>query len=711
MALTWFRKFRRNGRTTIRKRIWLSAALALGALTLIEINSHQIITSVTEVPGRMQSQVYDVALAARDLKSAVRAMDAEFSDLARTPTTLAFRRFERRMSIIGETVVRAGGVLETRLKGTSELLPRITGGFRILADLRKRVSDAVVAGDKIEAFTLVKTDVAGEVVLLRDHLTALIARSDREALALQVDVARMQREADLTQLATLFVALSVLFFAARQVIRSVVDPTVQIAATMRRVAAGDLRAKVPHHNRDDEIGEMARATEVFLQQSIATRDQESDTLTRLPVRDLLVRQIEVYRADPATAATPVSLVHIDIDGFADINDGFGREIGDALLLRVAAILSDHAERGDILAREGADSFLWFRPADAGGRLADAARTAEDRIATGHLLGTYEVKATCRIGLVLADAESSAGDILINAESALLESRRQRQSNITVYTSKMGDRRRRRRETLMGLKFALDHGEIVPFFQPQVDAKSGALVGFEALVRWSHPEHGLLAPWQFLEVAESTGLISRITDTMADGAMAQLSAWRRAGFTVPRVSLNISAEDLSRHDFTDRLMLAVDRHGLCAQDVCIELLETSMIEESSAPVRSVLERLSELGFIIELDDFGTGHAAIASLQLISLNGVKIDRSFVTGVHERPNQMKLITAMLRLAKALQIPAVAEGVETAAERDALLALGCTTLQGYGIGMPMSGTDATDWLAEFTPDIGRMEDARKSA
>ena len=167
----------------------------------------------------------------------------------------------------------------------------------------------------------------------------------------------------------------------------------------------------------------------------------------------------------------------------------------------------------------------------------------------------------------------------------------------------------------------------------------------------------------------------------------------------------------RDGFADRLMLEVDRHRLSPKNVCLELLESTMIEDGDDPVSRTLNRLGQLGFPIELDDFGTGHAAIASLRLIALNGIKIDRSFVTKIHERPGQQKLTKAMLRLAHALQIQTVAEGVESLHERRLLLELGCDVLQGFGIGRPMSGQEATVWLERFTPAIGQMNPSVTSA
>ena len=324
---------------------------------------------------------------------------------------------------------------------------------------------------------------------------------------------------------------------------------------------------------------------------------------------------------------------------------------------------------------------------------------------------HEINNDCSIGIATGECKTPAEKLLVKAEKALIEAKRQPGQSVSVYTDEMDARILRRRETLRGLKFALRHSEIGPFFQPQVDTRTGDLVGFECLARWNHPELGAIPPWQFLPVAQSAGLMNDITQAMVRKSLRQLSIWRESGLVVPRVSLNLDASDLGREGFADELMLELDRQGLGPTDVCLELLETAMIEDGENPVSRTLNRLGQMGFPIELDDFGTGHAAIASLRLIALNGIKIDRSFVTKLHERPGQVKLIRAMLRLAHAMQIRTIAEGVETPNERALLLELGCDTIQGFGIGKPMSAEDATRWLETFTPAIGRMDEARKVA
>jgi EAL domain-containing protein (putative c-di-GMP-specific phosphodiesterase class I) len=192
--------------------------------------------------------------------------------------------------------------------------------------------------------------------------------------------------------------------------------------------------------------------------------------------------------------------------------------------------------------------------------------------------------------------------------------------------------------------------------------------------------------------------------MISKSLRQLALWRSKGFDVPRVSLNFAASDLGRAGFADYLMLEIDRNGLRPDDICVELLESAMIDDADNPVSKALDRLGQLGFPIELDDFGTGHAAISTLHLVKLSGIKIDRTFITKLDKHVEQQHLTRGILRISRALHISTVAEGVESEAEREMLVTLGCDMLQGFWIAPPMSGPDATLWIEEYVPKACRQ-------
>lgn len=697
---------------SIRIRIWLSMLLCALAIGIVAFSNLRIIQNAAALPGQLYNQPYQVGLAVRDLRADVSVMHAELTDLARSPSRLAVRRFERRMEEIDARTDVLRQTISARFSGDPALVRNAFAAHSEWNAVRKQVVEAIRNGDQVAAYTLTKTEGYNQVKYLEEHLHQLTiaanvhSRSLYEKAGAYLQIARVQGAG------AVLVALLFLGTAGVLVNRMIVRPVREIGDAMSNIANGNLSTVIPHDGRMDEIGQIARSSRVFLNHAIAIQESSIDLLTGLPKRNQMLNHIAMRRADPERQGWSGFLLHIDLDGFVEINDALGRDAGDQLLVQVANRLRAALGKDDFLAREGADSFVWYRAVRQVGAVPmTLAERIQDLVERPILLEEQEISLECSIGVAVVDDRLTPDALLVRAENAFIDTRRSSERSISIYTDEMNARLLRRRETLRGLRFALQHDEITPYYQPQVNARSGALHGFESLVRWHHPEHGILAPWEFLPIAQSAGLMGAITETMISKSLAQLADWRDQGFVVPRISLNLDGRDLGREGFADRLMLELDRHGLCPTDVCLELLESALIEDGENPVSRTLNRLGQLGFPIELDDFGTGHAAIASLRLIALNGIKIDRSFVTKLHERPGQIKLTRAMLRLAHALQIKTVAEGVESIQERRLLVELGCDTLQGFGIGKPMSAESATRWLKTFTPEVGQMLDMRKSA
>lgn len=697
---------------SIRTRIWLAALLCIAAVSVVATSNSSIMEKTAALPLEIHEKPYQVGLAVRDLRADVEVMHAELSNLSRSPSRLALRRFEQRMLPIDKRAETFRTTISKRFVGDRSLVESAFQSHRDWNQMRGEVVAAIRANDQITAYTLMKTEGYTQVKYLHERLNQLAIASDQYSQGLYESAGAYLRQSQSQSRVAMFLALLFVCGAVAMISIVVVQPVREISDALQRISNGNLNTVIPHHTRADEIGQVARSSQIFLSHAINIRQSNIDLLTSLPKRRQLIDFISIRQLDPDCQEQDAFLLHLDIDGFVQINDILGRDVGDQVLQCLAARMREFSRKDDFVVREGADSFVWYRA--NGGGVDDAvrfAKTLQSVLGRPIEIEDHTIRVDCSIGIAISDDQLPAGTLLIRAESARKEAKRQGNQSISVYTNEMDARLLRRRETLRGLRFALDHNEIVPFFQPQVDANTGELSGFECLVRWTHPEHGTMSPWQFLAVAQGAGLLGAITETMIRQSLAQLARWRKQGFNVPRISLNLDASDLGRDGFADRLMLEVDRHGLGPGDVCLELLESAMIEDGENLVSRTLNRLGQLGFPIELDDFGTGHAAIASLRLISLKGIKIDRSFVTRLHERPGQIKLTKAMLHLANAMQIQTVAEGVESTRERDLMIELGCDVLQGYGIARPMSGEDATLWLGQFTPDIGRMEEFRKIA
>lgn len=251
------------------------------------------------------------------------------------------------------------------------------------------------------------------------------------------------------------------------------------------------------------------------------------------------------------------------------------------------------------------------------------------------------------------------------------------------------------ELLPDLERGLANGQLVPFFQPQIEARTGRLVGLEALIRWRHPARGLLLPAAFLAPAEAAGLAPRLTARMLDTALAALAVWRAEGLAIPQVSINLTAQELRDPGLAPMLAGALDRVGLAPGDLAIEILESALSREPEDPVPRVIEALADAGHPVDLDDFGRGTATLEDLDRLAIGRVKIDRSLVKDISAHPRRRSMIKTLMDRAHGRDVRVVGEGVERAEEVRMLTNMGCDHLQGFAIGRPMREQDVPIWLA----------------
>lgn len=304
------------------------------------------------------------------------------------------------------------------------------------------------------------------------------------------------------------------------------------------------------------------------------------------------------------------------------------------------------------------------------------------VSVGFCLG---VRSPGPTGSALLDAAQVAAD----------EALRNGPGAIRAYASDMARTRADRDAMRDVLENALENGQIVPWFQPQISTDTGAITGFEALARWNHPDRGLIAPGEFLTAIEEAGLAERLGEVILYHALSALIAWDKAGLRVPTVAVNFSAAELRNPRLTEKLKWEIDRFGLSPERLSVEILETVVADTDNDVVVSNIAQLSRLGCGIDLDDFGTGHASISNIRRFAVRRIKIDRSFVTKVDEDRDQQKMVAAVLSLAERLGLDTLAEGVETAGEHAMLAQLGCGHVQGFVVGRPMPFEDTAAWMA----------------
>ena len=407
-----------------------------------------------------------------------------------------------------------------------------------------------------------------------------------------------------------------------------------------------------------------------------------DALTRLPNRRFLDQQLAL-----AGEGRPLTLLHIDLDRFKDINDTLGHAAGDEVLKQAAGVLRAHVPAEDFIARIGGDEFVLLSrrdPAEAdfptlSARLVEA--ISEPMAISGH---------DCRIGASIgiatrSDAEESAEQLLVNADIALYEAKRRGRNRVEAFNDELRLRtvevKRLSDEILRGL----ERGEFRPFFQPQFDAETLEIVGVEALARWEHPTRGFIVPDVFLPVAESLNVVAQIDEAILDQALFQSVRWQGQGLDIERISVNVSCQRVRDENLIVKLKAMNIRPG----SLTFELLESISFDTADDGLKQSIDEIKALGIEIEIDDFGSGHASIVSLLELSPKRLKIDRRLVQPLLGSTAQQSLVHSIIDIGKVRGIETVAEGVETMAHAELLRRLGCHVLQGYAFARPMAADD----------------------
>jgi diguanylate cyclase (GGDEF)-like protein len=417
-----------------------------------------------------------------------------------------------------------------------------------------------------------------------------------------------------------------------------------------------------------------------------------DALTRLPNRKYLRERLDQALRD-RPAAGSVALFLLDLDRFKEVNDTLGHRTGDLLLQHVAERLREAVRPDDVVARLGGDEFAVLLPS-----VPDHATALEvaERIRTA-LAAPFELEGMllepeASIGVALSPVHGDSVEQLIRCADIAMYVAKDERSVIETYSPDR-DRHSTSRLGLLGaLRRAIDEGELELHYQPKVSLSRGSVTGVEALVRWRHPTRGLVLPDEFIPLAESSGLMHKLTATVVDAALAQAAEWSARGLNVP-VAVNVSARDLHGPGLARTVAEGLARHGLPAEAIRLELTERILMAEP-ARVADSLAELDRLGVRLSLDDFGTGYSSLVLLQRLPVSEIKVDRSFVSRMAVSSEDVTIVRSIIDLAHALGIDAVAEGVETDASWDTLCALGCDSAQGWYVARPMSSDAVTQWL-----------------
>ena len=424
-----------------------------------------------------------------------------------------------------------------------------------------------------------------------------------------------------------------------------------------------------------------------------------DALTGLPNRVLLRDRFMQAHAQALRADTRIGILFLDLDNFKHVNDTYGHHAGDQLLIDVVASLREEVRSFDTICRQGGDEFIVM--------LADlphadvAARVAQNilrrlSVVTVENHGYESVSAS--IGIALYPDDGADFDVLLSkADAAMYDAKAAGKNGARFYTQQMNDAAMARNAMQIGLRQALAQQEFALHYQPQVRLNTGAIVGLEVLLRWTHPQRGPIPPAAFIPIAEESGLIVPIGEWVLAEATRQGARWLNDGMAEISIAVNISALQFSRADFFSRVARILENSQFPPRLLELELTESILLKDVDTAFETI-QKFKQLGVKLSIDDFGTGYSSLGYLKKINVDKLKIDMSFVRDICVNPSDVAIVRAIIQMGKALDLRVIAEGVETAAQAELLQSHGCHEAQGYWFGRPQAAADIAQWLMPAT-------------
>ncbi|WP_313397984.1 EAL domain-containing protein [Stenotrophomonas sp.] len=424
---------------------------------------------------------------------------------------------------------------------------------------------------------------------------------------------------------------------------------------------------------------LANANEKLVQAAL------HDPLTQLPNRMLLQDRIEQAIEKAQRRDHALALMFCDLDGFKNVNDAYGHQLGDRLLVQFSQRIAALLRAQDTFARLGGDEFVIVTAVDSPD---DAALLAEQicaAVAEPFQLDSAELICSVSIGVALYPEDASdERELMAHADAAMYHVKQAGRNGHAFFTATMQAGTRQRLRLLQDLRRAIARNELVLHYQPKFPAVNQRPSGAEALLRWQHPELGLLSPDVFIPIAERSGLIIPIGEWVLDQACAQLRQWHDAGNADWTMAVNLSPMQFSSPTLVDSVRRTLQRHAIAAHQLTLEVTESTAMKDVEATLQ-MLQALTDMGVQIAIDDFGTGYSSLLYLKRMPATELKIDRAFVRDLEHNSEDAAIVASIIALGRSLQLQVVAEGVETAAQRDFLGEMGCDVLQGYHLGRPM--------------------------
>ena len=577
------------------------------------------------------------------------------------------------------------------------------------AGAKAALADAVRAahispGDSSDS---VESIVVGSETMLLHGVPLGQGGAARVLLMRSVDeaVARYER---LRLLLLVITVIGVCVFAAGSLMtaKRITTPLRALVRASEKLGRGDYSEAPRHTDRVDEVGDLAKAFD-HMRLSLASHEQEIrqlaywDRLTGLPnraqFRDAVQKAIEHAKA--MNNPEPVAVVMLDLDRFKHVNDVLGYAFGDRLLQAVAGRLSKQAVRtgpdgSDMVARLSGDEFALLLP----GSDANAALGVAERIAAAFeqplSLDDQTVDLAAGFGVACWPQHAAEADALISRAEIAMYGAKRKTTSAMVYAPGIDVGSGETLSLLSELRQALERQELRLYLQPKIELATSRVLGAEALVRWQHPQRGLVPPMQFIPFAEQTGFVRQLTLWMIEETARQWPAMQALG--LQRVSVNLSTRDLLDQDLLAKLEMRLRRHGAPNSAFCLEITESAIMDEPQRAL-AMLNALSQAGFKLSIDDFGTGYSSLAYLKKLPVDELKIDKSFVMGMAADEDDAKIVRSTIDLAHNLGLSVVAEGVETAPILDRLRDLSCDEAQGYYMSKPLPAVELPGFVVRW--------------
>lgn len=422
-----------------------------------------------------------------------------------------------------------------------------------------------------------------------------------------------------------------------------------------------------------------------------------DSLTKLPNRALLINKLKKSIEKAKKNEQKVTILFLDLDRFKEINDTYSHEVGDTLLKKIADKLKKLIDEGDIIARFGGDEFTIILNNANNTKTMELIANITDTMHDAITVDNLRLHTTFSIGISTFPQDGDSADILLrNADTAMYEAKSSGKNRYQFYNTKMTELAFERVLLEINLRKAIKENEFEAYFQPKIDASTQKVIGLEALIRWRHPELGLIPPAKFIPFAEDIGLIIEIDKWMMRVSTAYILECKKENIHTGKLSINASAKQLEDKHYIDDLKSFINESGFDAKDLEIEITE-GLIMKNTAHIISVLRSIKDLGISISIDDFGTGYSSLSYIKRLPVDKLKIDRSFIKDIPQDREDIAIVRTIIALAKNLSLELIAEGVETQEQVDFLVKEGCVNIQGYFYSKPLSADECRDFLIRY--------------